>query len=315
MSAMKQQSGTTAWLLYACVRLVVAILRCFPVNWNMLTARLFARVWWTLMPRHLQRAREHLRLALGSDCPEKDLDRIARASLEHLAMFAIDFVFAPYLVNAFTWQRYVRLPDMASLLRILLDGRGAILITGHFGNWELAGYLLALFGFDVAAVMRPLDNVYLNRWVVEVRRRKGMQLLYKKGAMESAEDIIHRGGALGFIADQDAGPKGIFVDFFGRKASTYKSIGLLAMTTEAPIIVGFARRIGRRFEFEVGVERIIRPDEWRDRDDPLHWITQEYSAALESAIRRAPEQYLWIHRRWKHRPREERLALAAARTG
>lgn len=308
---MKRDDGFSAWCIYAAVRVVNALLRCFPINWNLATARLFARIWWHAIPRHRQRARAHLRLAYGDSLSTDEVERLAYASFEALTMLAIDFASTPRLITEWTWHRYVRLTNMREALRILLDGKGAILLTGHFGNWELAGYLLALFGFDVAALMRPLDNVYLNRYVVENRRRKGLELVDKKGAMQSAEGIIRRGAALGFIADQNAGHKGMFVDFFGTAASTYKSIGLLAMHTGAPIIVGYARRIGRRFQFEVGVERIIRPDEWDAQADPLRWITQEYTAALENVIRRDPEQYLWIHRRWKSRPRGE-AALPAA---
>ena len=111
------------------------------------------------------------------------------------------------------------------------------------------------------------------------------------------------------------GRKGLFVDFFGVQASTYKSIGLLAMQAEAPIIVGCARRIGDRFRYELKVERVIQPDEWRDRDDPLHWLTQEYTSALERAVRRDPTQYLWLHRRWKSRPKSERRAWGGDAVG
>lgn len=309
---MKQKDGATAWLVYALARTLIAVLRIFPVNWNLGTARLFARIWWHVLPRHRRRACAHIRLACGAGLSDREVERMARRSLEALAMLAIDFIFLPLLVNERTWGRYVRLNGMRDALRIMLDGRGALLLTPHYGNWELAGYLLALFGFDVAAIMRPLDNVYLNRYVVDVRRRTGLELIDKKGAMESAEDILARGGALGFIADQNAGSKGLFVDFFGIKASTYKSIGLLAMARETPIIVGYARRLGNRFEFEVGVERIIRPAEWRDQRDPLRWITQEFTNAMEASIRRAPEQYLWIHRRWKSRPKGEAPLPAVA---
>ncbi len=302
---MNSDRGVRAWLVYAAVRVVIAILRCFPVNWNLVTARVFARVWWHVIPRHRQRARTHIRLALGDDLTEAEVDRIARQSLEQLAMVAVDFIFVPHLITEWRWTRYIQLRNMRDALRIMLDGKGALLLTGHYGNWELAGYLLALFGFELAAIMRPLDNAYLNRYVVSVRRRRGLELIDKRGAMELSEDILHRGGALGFIADQNAGHKGMFVDFFGIKASTYRSIGILAIRTNTPIIVGYARRIGRRFQYEVGVERIIRPDEWQHRDDPLRWVTQEYTAAIEASIRRAPEQYLWIHRRWKSRPRNE----------
>jgi len=114
-----------------------------------------------------------------------------------------------------------------------------------------------------------------------------------------------------FIADQNAGRKGEFVDFFGVKASTYKSIALLAMEHRVPIIAGYARRKSDRFEYELACNRIIEPEEWTDRPDPLHWLTQEYTAAIEAFVREAPEQYLWIHRRWKSRPRNERPTPSA----
>jgi KDO2-lipid IV(A) lauroyltransferase len=113
------------------------------------------------------------------------------------------------------------------------------------------------------------------------------------------------GATLCFIADQDAGRKGLFVDFFGRKASTYKSIGLLALTYNLPIIVGCSKRVDNRFFFEIEATRYIFPQEWADKDDPLQWITAEYTREIENFIRQDPTQYWWLHRRWKHRPKNE----------
>ena len=109
-------------------------------------------------------------------------------------------------------------------------------------------------------------------------------------------------GSLSIVGDQDAGRKGLFVDFFGRPASTYRSIALLAMRYQLPIVVGYGKRLSDRFEFEMGIQRVIRPSEWADQDDELTWITREFTRALEQIVRSAPEQYLWVHRRWKHRP-------------
>ena len=133
----------------------------------------------------------------------------------------------------------------------------------------------------------------------------GQQILDKKGAAQYMEKIISSGATLCFIADQDAGRKGIFVDFFGRKASTYKSIGLIAVTNNIPIVVGCSRRIDNLFRFEIEVNRIIVPEEWADKDKPLEWITAEYTKAIEEFIREDPSQYWWLHRRWKHRPKNE----------
>jgi len=118
-------------------------------------------------------------------------------------------------------------------------------------------------------------------------------------------EISSSGATLCFIADQDAGRKGIFVDFFGRKASTYKSIGLLAITNHIPIGVGYSRRVGNRFFFEIGVNRVIMPEEWADKEDPLRWVTQEYTKAIEQFVRDDPSQYWWLHRRWRHQPKHK----------
>jgi len=103
----------------------------------------------------------------------------------------------------------------------------------------------------MTAVMRPLDSPYINKLLKNRRRFSGLKLLDKKGATIHAPEILQSGGALAFIADQNAGRKGVFVDFFGRKASTYKSIALLAMQFEVPVVVGCARRTGKWFNYEM----------------------------------------------------------------
>ena len=300
------RSGVAAWLVYFAVRSVIAWMQVFPIDWNLKTARLIAQVWMLLTPKHLDRAVAHLTAAMGDGYSSSEIRRIAEQSLESVTMFAVEAVCLPRLVNRHTWTRFIRLVNIEETLRILLSGRGAILVTGHYGSFELTGHFLAALGFDVCAVMRPLDNAYLNRFLVQSRRTHGLALLDKKGAVTRAESLVHDGAMLGFIGDQDAGRKGMFVEFFGRPASTYKSIGLLAMTAEVPIIVGYARRRGKTALYDIGVERVIQPAEWAVQDDPLRWITQTYTSAIESIARDAPEQYLWIHRRWKSLPKLRR---------
>ena len=302
MAGMKG-TGPKAWLLYVAVRLVFAVMQAFPIDWNLRTARLFARVWPWLMPRHRQRAIAHLTASLSDEYTPAQILGMAQRSLESIAMFAVEAVCLPRLVNRLTWNRYVRPVNFDEVLRLIVEGRGLILVTGHYGSFELIGHLLACYGLEVAAIMRPLDNIYLNRFVVQSRRTHGLTLLDKKGAMAGARGLLTGGSLLGFIGDQDAGRKGVFVDFFGRPASTYKSIGLLAMTTETPIVVGYARRRGHLARYDVVVQRIIYPHEWAEKEDPLRWITQEYTSAMEDFIREVPEQYLWIHRRWKSQPK------------
>jgi len=180
-----------------------------------------------------------------------------------------------------------------------------LMVAGHYSNFEIMGYMLGLFGYNIYSIARPLDNRFINKYLYDVRRRAGQKIIDKKGAAELMSKLTSKGATLCFIVDQDAGRKGIFVDFFGRKASTYKSIALLAITTNTPIGVGYSRRVDNRFFFEIGVNRIITPDEWADKEDPLKWITAEYTSAIEQFVREDPTQYWWLHRRWKHRPKDE----------
>ena len=234
-------------------------MQCFPIDWNLRTARLLARAWAVVMPRHRQRAVAHLAASLGDVHPIRRISTMADRCLESVAMFAVEAVCLPRLITPMSWSRYIRLVDFDETLQVLLAGRGVILVTGHYGSFEIVGHLLAAPGFDVAAVMRPLDNVYLNRFIVSSRRTHGLRLLDKRGASAEAEGMLREGTLVGFIGDQDAGRKGIFVEFFGRPASTYKSIGLLAMATGSPIVVGYARRRGGAAHYDVGVQRVIHP--------------------------------------------------------
>ena len=301
----KPRNKVVDYLQYLGLRLFEMAVRMFPIKANYTTATFIGDLIYTFDHKHRQRAIEHLRKSFP-DWPEPELRRVARQSVRSMFYLGLEILFTPDLITPSTWRRHVTFVNQReNILHLLRHEQGALYVTGHFGNWEVVGYTMARVGFPVYAVARPLDNPYLNDHILGVRQRTGMTVLDKKGVAERVDDILDDHGAISFIADQDAGRKGVFVDFFGRKASTYKSIALMAIRHEVPILVGYGRRVGQDFKFEIGIDRIIRPEDWADKDDPLTWITQQYTASLEHIIRTAPEQYLWVHRRWKHRPKGE----------
>ena len=285
-------------------RAVIAIIYCFTIKANLRTARFLGRQMWKRYKRGRQRALTNLRLSF----PDKDdawIEKTGRKSFEQIVMLIFDLLFTPRLVRKDNWRQYSRYINCERTKWMIQQG-GVLLLTAHYGNFEVVGYLMSLFGFNVYSIARPLDNKYINDYLYGIRQKVGQNIIDKKGASSMMESLAADKSTLCFIADQDAGKKGVFVDFFGRKASTYKSIGLLAMQYNMPIIVGGCRQIDGRFFFEVETHRIITPDEWADKDKPLEWITQEYTKALEDFIRKDPSQYWWLHRRWKHRPRSQR---------
>jgi len=307
----KKPNPVRDWLLYVAVRVLVIFLYLFDVETNLRFACFLGDLLWKYYERGRLRALDNLRASF----PEKSeewIRRTGRRSFQQLVMLTIDVLFTPRLVRKHNWRQYSRYRNAEHAKWLMQERKGLLMVTGHYGNFEIIGYLMGLFGFDLYSIARPLDNKYLNRFLYGVRERRGQKLLDKKGAAQMMPTFIEQGSTLGFIADQDAGKKGVFVDFFGRKASTYKSIGLLAITYELPIVVGYSRRIGNRFFFEFGMTRIIFPHEWADKEDPLTWITAEYSKAMETFVREDPSQYWWVHRRWKTRPKEERKKAQAA---
>lgn len=300
----KKQHPVLDYLAYIATRLGLLAMSFFHISTNLNTARFLGRCLWRYYHRGRRRALGNLR----NSYPEKSerwIWETGKKSFEHIASLAIEVLFTPRLVKKGNWKRYSTYKNVERAKWMMKDGKGLILVTGHYGNFEIIGYLMSLFGFNLYSVARPLDNRFINNYLYSVRKRVGQKIIDKRGATKQVQSILESGAALGFIADQDAGRKGIFVDFFGRKASTYKSIGLLAITENIPVCVGYARRTGEDFHFEIGMTRLITPDEWKDKDDPLYWLTQEYTKAIEQFVREDPTQYWWLHRRWKHRPKQE----------
>ena len=300
----KKHSLFRDWLAYFALRILVVFLYLFDVETNLNFACFLGRFLWKRYHRGRKRALDNLHASF----PEKSKQWIretGRRSFEHIAMLAMDMLFTPRLVKKSNWRDYSQFKNAERLKWLAKEGRGLLMLTGHYGNFEIMGYMLGLFGFNVYSIARPLDNKFISRHLYGVREQAGQKIIDKKGAADLMDELISSGAALGFIADQDAGRKGIFVDFFGRKASTYKSIGLLAITNNIPIAVAYSRRLDNRFYFEIGVNRIIDPEEWAEKDDPLEWVTAEYTKAIEKFVRQDPSQYWWLHRRWKHQPNEK----------
>ena len=301
----KKHNPFMDYINYLALRVLMLFLFLFDVETNLKTACFLGRLLWKHYHRGRKRALDNLRASY----PEKSEQWIwqtGRRSFEHLVMLAIDVLFTPRLVKKDNWRKYSRYKNTERAKWMMQEGRGLLMVTAHYSNFEIIGYLMGLFGFNIYSIARPLDNKFLNKYLYGVRKRVGQNIIDKKGAAELMEKITSTGATLCFIADQDAGKKGIFVDFFGRKASTYKSIGLIAITQNIPIIVGYTRRVENRFFFEMGAQRIIFPEDWAEEDNPLEWITAEYTKAIEEFVREEPSQYWWLHRRWKHQPRSEK---------
>jgi KDO2-lipid IV(A) lauroyltransferase len=301
----KPRNDRLDYLQYIGLRVVTMMFHCWPVEWNLRIAQYLGDLVHLIDKRHRKRAIHNISRSFPHFSARRT-DRLARESVQQLIMLFVEVLFTTRLIRIDTFTKYVRLGNFRESLELLMARhRGLIMITGHYGNWEILGYVLGTLGFPTVSVARPLDNPYVNEWLLGVRERKGQRIVDKKGATSDITATLDAHGTVAFTADQNAGPKGLFVDFFGRKASTYKSIGLLAMQYQIPVVIGYARRIGPTFHFEVGTQDIIYPQDWEKEDQPLLYITQRYTRAIEDFVSAEPGQYLWVHRRWKSRPKGE----------
>jgi KDO2-lipid IV(A) lauroyltransferase len=296
------------------MRLAGAIIQMSNVRLSIRTAHFLGRGLYKYYARGRERALENLRASY----PEKSndwIERVARSSFEQLARLPFEVFLNPRLLRRSTYLNYFDVDGegFAPMFKHIKSGRGLIMVTGHYGAFETLGYAMAARGMQPYSVGRPIDNPYIDRYLRRVREREGQRIIDKKGAVDQMEQVLSSGNILGLVADQNGRRKDIFVDFFGRKAATYKSIGLLAMQHNVPIVVGFCRRLGGQYRFKVGTNRFIEPHEWQQQENPLQWITAEYTRAIEEFVREEPEQYWWLHRRWRTRPPAERRAEKAAR--
>jgi Kdo2-lipid IVA lauroyltransferase/acyltransferase len=256
-------------------------------------------------------AAENLRASFGEDLTDQQIDRTIRGMWIHLVRVVVEIVQLPRKMTLTNCREVIVFRNRAPVLKALCSGRPVFVLGGHFGNWEVSTATFGMFGFPLGIVARRLDNPYLHRWFFEARQQTGHQLYDKRGGASEMVELLEAGGNLGLLCDQDAGHKGLFVDFFGRPASTFKSIALMALQYRAILIVGYGIRLpddpdARWVRYEIGCEEVIDTLEFDHSRDALKIITQRYTTALEHAIRRAPEQYFWVHRRWKSEPGQRR---------
>jgi KDO2-lipid IV(A) lauroyltransferase len=185
-------------------------------------------------------------------------------------------------------------------------GRGVLYLTGHIGAWELSSYAHALYGFPLHYMARPLDNQPLDAMVNTYRGLSGNKPIYKNEAARTMLRVLKDAGTVGVLADQNTMPEeGVFVDFFGTSACTTTGVARVALHTDAAVVPGYAfwdenlRKY--RLRFEPPVELIRTGDTERD----VFENTQRFAKVLEDIIRRYPGQWVWIHARWKNRPKGE----------
>ncbi|MFZ5469592.1 MAG: lysophospholipid acyltransferase family protein [Myxococcota bacterium] len=239
---------------------------------------------------------------LGHAFPERteaERRRIARDAYVNMALAAIEALTSSRLTDDEVEQAVV-LENWAPLQAAIDAGKGVLVATAHFGSWELFANLMVRRGVPLSAVVRPLRGAF-NARIVESRQKVGLGLILQRGAVSEVSRAVGEGRVVAQLVDQVLpATKGVFVPFFGRPASTTPGLSVVAQRTGAPVFVVLAARDGGRLR--VFVEGPVQAPKTGDRQRDLEAHVAQMTAIIERYIRRYPDQWLWLHRRWKEQP-------------
>jgi KDO2-lipid IV(A) lauroyltransferase len=299
--------------VYLFVRIVLALVQAVPLSVCERGAELMATFASRVLRIRQNTVDENLRIAFPH-LTEPERTDICHRMWKHLFLMGAEIAHTPRKVHRTNWRDHSNIINLELFVRTLLSGRPLVVISAHYGNFELGGYLMGLFGFPTYTVARELDNRYLDRWVNQFRGRTGQYMLPKRGSGAEIKQVLDSGGILTLLGDQSAGKKGCWVQFFGRPASTHKAVSLFSLGNQAPTMVSYARRLGKPLHYEVGPQAIVDPREPGFQLGTVPLLAQWYTDELENLIRKGPEQYWWLHRRWKGQPTARAAKRSAAPT-
>ena len=281
---------------------LIGMFRLLPMEVARALAKVVGTLAWLIDARHRRVAVGNLDLAYGDEMTTREKRSLVRRVFQHFAMVIPEAVKAPQLITEDTIGKYVEFGDTTATDEAIAQKGGALFVTGHLGNWELLGMYASLRGYEMTSIARPLDNPLLDRLTVSYRERYGQKIVPKDGALRAVVKVMKRGGLLGFVADQNARTDHVFVEFFGRPAATVGSIATLALRSGLPICFGFCVREDKRFRYRIISGEPIWPESSGDMEADILRITQAFTTRIESYVRQYPDQWLWLHRRWKTQP-------------
>jgi KDO2-lipid IV(A) lauroyltransferase len=289
---------------YGLLYFLFLVARPLPRGFLLATGRGLGTFVWRVVRFRRSIVLDNLRHAFGEEMNERELKTLAQSFYRNLGMTLMEFLSFPRLKKE-DFLNLVEIRGMEHFTRTVTEGGGALLVSGHFGNWEMMGARVAAEGQPVSFIVKEQTNAGVDRIQNDIRHRAGIGTI-RSGGTSIREMIraLRRKELIGLVGDQDAGPEGYFTEFLGRPASVFRGTAYFAWKLKVPIVTGFIfRQPDGRHVVEVDPPFAAEPD-W-DEETAVARLTEIHVARLEAAIRKAPDQYYWLHRRWKTRPPRE----------
>lgn len=294
----------TDGLQYAAVWVMLKGLGLLPRSIAPSVAAGVTRICYALSPKLKKTAEINLKIAFP-DWNDAQRQRVIRGMVRNLGRMAAEFARLPKYTRE-NIEQVVVLDGNDNFLEGQRRGKGVLFLTGHIGAWELSSFAHALYGYPLHYTARPIGNARIDGLVNGYRCLSGNRPIFKNESARQMLKVLKEGGTVGILADQNTMPEeAVFVDFFGKAASTSTGIARLALHTDAAVVPGYAiwdDRLGKyRLRFEPALQ-LIRTDH---PEQDIFENTRRFSKVLEGIIREYPDQWVWVHGRWSTRPNRE----------
>lgn len=291
-------------LEYSAVRLLVGVLRALPRGLARRVGAGLGAVAWHTVPRLRQVGLRNLELAFPEWTEEKRRG-VLRRLYRNLGWQLAEFCQMPGYTRDSS-RKFIRYEGLEHYLAARDRGQGVLIVTGHLGAWELSSYWHSLMGYPMSMVIRRLDNARVDALVNGIRCLHGNKVLHKDDFARGLIGAMRKGESVGILMDTNmTPPQGVFVPYFGRAACTASGLARVARKTGAAVLPGFLlwEEAERKYVLHFGPEIAVAKDGTDDGDAVRN--TARFTAVIEEWVRRYPEQWLWVHRRWKTRPAGE----------
>jgi KDO2-lipid IV(A) lauroyltransferase len=281
-------------------RFILSCFRCVPLRWriNIFTALFLA--FYHVSPRRRRIALDNLKCAFPEK-PTVEIILIAKGVYRNMAVIAAEFFDIPWLTKDGIRER-IEVEGLEYCVEALKQNRGLLMVSAHFGNWELQAIAFSLLFQPLLFLYRPLDNLFLEHLVTSVRSSTGNRPLSKKNSMRQMLLTLKANGIVGLLIDQNwSWQEGVFVDFFGRPACTSDGLARLALHTGAPVIPAFMVRL-ENGKYRLVIREAVELINTGRRKKDVLINTQNFTRIIEDLVRKYPDQWFWVHQRWKTRP-------------
>ncbi|HEY3104722.1 MAG TPA: lysophospholipid acyltransferase family protein [Pyrinomonadaceae bacterium] len=298
---MKSKSTLRTNVEYWAARLILAVFSMLPLRFSLRLGSCLSRLFYSFAEKLRRTGRRNLALAFPELSPPEQA-RLLSGCFENLGRLL--GAFSHFEKESLeTWREIIDIEGLEQLETARAQGRGIILFTGHVGAWELTSFALSLFDQPLSFLVRRIDNPRIEALVDAARTCRGNRTIDKMFAAREMLETLRRGGTLGILVDLNTlDREAVFVDFFGIKAATTFIVAKLALRTGASIVPVFAPWDEKRRKFTLKIDEPLSFAPTGDEEADAVRLTQLITNVVESYVRRYPDQWLWIHRRWKTRP-------------